>query len=371
MKYLKKFSTDSERVVYEGSENYLEPYVSYVEGDNSVHYNKPKETRVVAVFNVTSTSTPTKIGYNQYTSAFTEIEIDGAVQSTVVSAYTFDTLGEHTIKYTLLDDANIGQHAFRGCSSITSVTIPNSVTSIGNHAFRSCGGLTSLPIGNDVTSIGDSAFSECGGITSVTIGSGVTNIGNDAFNGCINLTSIVVDSSNTIYDSRDNCNAIIETSTNRLIAGCNNTVIPNSVVSFNNGVFYNCTGLTNVVIPDSVTSIGQSVFASCISLTSVTIGSGVTSIGDSAFASCSGLTKVLIPHTVTSVGNGAFIACSSLYDVHVDRSTPPTLGSGTFNYNASGRKIYVPVGSGNDYKTANNWSTYANDIEEINSSNDF
>ena len=166
-KYLKKFSTDSARVEYEDSENYLEPYVSYVEGDNTVHYNKPKETRVVAVFNVTSTSTPTKIGYNQYTSAFTEIEIDGAVQSTVVSAYTFDTLGEHTIKYTLLDGANIGQHAFRGCSSITSVTIPNSVTSIGTSAFKWCSGLKIVTIPNSVTSIDKEAFFNCENLVKV------------------------------------------------------------------------------------------------------------------------------------------------------------------------------------------------------------
>ena len=150
----------------------------------------------------------------------------------------------------------IGDHAFKGCSGLTWVIIGNSVTSIGNHAFYDCSGLTLVTIPNSVTSIGNYAFYNCSGLTWVNIGDSVTSIGNYAFYNCSGLTSVTVESGNTVYDSRGNCNAIIETSTNTLIAGCMNTVIPNSVTSIGDAAFYNCSGLTLVTIPNSVTSIG-------------------------------------------------------------------------------------------------------------------
>ena len=147
--------------------------------------------------------------------------------------------------------------AFSDCSGLTSVTIPNSVTSIGWGAFVGCYGLTSVTIPNSVTSIGQSAFEGCSGLTSITIPNSVTSIGINAFRSCTNLTSITVESGNTNYDSRDNCNAIIETASNTLIAGCKNTRIPNSVTSIGDLAFSDCTGLTSVTIPNSVTTIGE------------------------------------------------------------------------------------------------------------------
>jgi len=259
---------------------------------------------------------------------------------------------------------SIGYEAFRNSSRLTSITIPNSVTSIGNTAFFSCTRLTSISIPDSVTSIGSQAFQSCSGLTSVTIGSGVTSIGNSAFANCSSLTSIVVDSGNTVYDSRDNCNAIINTSTNELIVGCKNTVIPNTVTSIGNRAFDGCSGLRSLTIPSSVTSIGQNVFYNCSGLRSLTIPSSVTSIGNWAFYYCSGLTSVTIGSGVTSIGNDAFNLCRGLTSVTIEATTPPTLGTSAFD-STNNCQIYVPAASVDAYKAATNWSSYASRIQAI------
>ena len=180
----------------------------------------------------------------------------------------------------------IGYRAFSDCIELTSVTIPNSVTKIGAFAFAGCSGLTSVIIPNSVTAIDDCAFADCSGLTSVIIPNSVIEIGEGAFRNCCGLTSIVVASGNLKYDSRDSSNAVIETATNTLIAGCKNTTIPNTVIEIGHYAFEGCSGLTSVTIPNSVTEIGEGAFYRCSALTIITILNASVKIGGSAFEHC-------------------------------------------------------------------------------------
>ncbi len=203
------------------------------------------------------------------------------------------------------------------------------VIEIMEKAFEGCTVLTTLTISEGVTSIGAFAFSNCTGLTSVTIPSSVASIEENAFAYCKSLASIFVAEANPIYDSRNNCYAIIETESNTLIAGCKNTNIPSSVTSIGNGAFAGCTGLTSVTIPSSVISIGYDAFRGCTGLTSVFISEGVTSIPGQAFQGCTGLTSVTIPSSVTSIGDGAFQGCTGLASVTIPSSVT-SIGMGAF-----------------------------------------
>lgn len=260
---------------------------------------------------------------------------------------------------------SIGIYAFGDCSSLTSVTIGSSVASIRGYAFYGCSGLTSITIPSSVTSIGDQAFSGCSGLTSITIPASVTSIGNFVFSGCNGLTSIKVESGNTIYDSREDCNAIIKMATNTLLKGCNKTKIPNGVTTIESHAFYGCTGLHSITIPGSVTSIGAYAFKNCSGLTSVTIGNSVTSIGEYAFASCSGLTSVTIGNSVTSTGDRVFDGCSGLTSIHCLGTTPPNIRYSSFSddiYRTA--TLYVPSGSYSAYKNDYFWLNFNNIVEE-------
>jgi hypothetical protein len=201
---------------------------------------------------------------------------------------------------------SIGDFAFGGCTGLTSVNIPNSVTNIGDGAFQNTG-LTSVTIPNSVTNIGDGAFQNTG-LTSVTIPSGVTSIGNSAFEWCSSLASITVDANNRNYASVDGI--LYNKAKTQIITvpkGISGAVsIPAGVASIRWEAFREGSSLRSVTIPAGVTSIGYWAFRECSSLTSVTIPAGVTSIGDSAFDGCRSLTSITIPSSVTSIGRGAF-----------------------------------------------------------------
>ena len=346
---------------------------------DGIYYNLNAENQVAQV-----TRNP-----NKYSG---EITIPKSVTYEEVT-YSVISIGESAFNYcngvTSITIPNsvtsIENGAFQDCSGLTSITIPNSVTSIGYYVFNNCSGLASIVVEagntvydsrdncnaiietasntlirgckttvfpNNVTSIGRYAFTGCSGMTSVTIPSSVTFIENSAFTYCSDLTSIVVEAENTEYDSRDNCNAIIRTASNYLVAGCKTTVIPdgvtriaydafagcsgltsveipNSVTHLLGSTFRFCDGLTSVNIPNSVTYLGAETFYGCRNLASVTISNGVTSILVGVFHNCTALASVEIPNSVTSIDSYAFASCRSLTSVEIPNSVT-SIGRGAF-----------------------------------------
>ena len=247
----------------------------------------------------------------------------------------------------------LGDYMFSGCSALTSLILPSSVTKIGNYAFEHLVTLTSLIIPSNVTEIGNSAFVNCRGLTSMKIPSSVTNIGDCAFLNCSGLTSLVISSGVTkIGDSAfSNC------------SGLTSLVIPSGVTEIGFFAFRNCSGLISLVISSGV--IDGSAFENCSGLTSLIISSGVTKIDSSAFKNCSGLTSLVIPSGVTEIGWFAFENCSGLTSIYVYAEHIYTSGLVAFKgCDKNNCKVYVPKGT-YDYYIKYSDFRYFKNIEEF------
>ena len=338
----------------------------------------------------------------------------------------------------------VKSYSFYGCTGLTSVSIPSGVTAIKSWSFTECRNITSVTIPNTVTTIGSYAFSECNSLKSIMIPKSVTTLGSAVFDGTRDMTRMVVASGNPVYDSRNNCNAIIETATNTLVEGCNTTVIPNtvtaiaelafsyrytlssltipnSVTSIDNQAFIGCVALPSIHIPASVVTINYSPFEECDNLASITVASdnpvydsrnncnaiietatnklkagcqttiipntvttidryafgycnnlkeisipnSVTFIDQMAFEYCKSLESVHIPSSVTAIGNWVFIDCDVLSDVYSDIVDPSAIQMGTYVFSGyhggsdyTGRTLHVPAGSIEAYQNDTRWSNF-------------
>jgi serine/threonine protein kinase len=237
----------------------------------------------------------------------------------------------------------IGRGAFKK-SQIWQITIPESVLEIRPYAFGWCCFLKGITIPRGLKKIGECTFISCTGLTSIAIPLNVAEIEHSShgvFEYCDRLSSIVVDKKNKFFDSRDNCNAIIETKSNKLIAGCKNSIIPNSVSIIGENAFSLCRCLGKITIPEGVVEIGSRAFYFCDSLTSIEIPDGVMSIGNRAFNGCTKLVSVKIPNSVRSIGEGAFGGCKSLETVRIPDDID-NIESGVFAGCASLKSIILP-----------------------------
>ena len=276
-------------------------------------------TLILGCQNMVIPDSVTMIGENAFSSCenLTFLTIPGSIVSVPDEAFYF----HNNLTSVIIQNGvkSIGKMAFYGCEKLSNIVFPDSIMSIGEHAFEGCDRLKSITIPHRVTSIGRGLFS----------GIRMNGDTNGACCGYNNLERIIVDIDNPKYDSRDNCNAIIETQSNTLIAGCQNTVIPDGITNIDTWAFEGCIKLTKIVIPGSVASIPDFVFEFCTGLTNVTLHDGITSIGKMAFYGCEKLSNIVFPDSITTIGERAFAGCDKLTRITIPYSVR-TIGEEAF-----------------------------------------
>lgn len=379
--FIKKYDSVSQ---YNSDSEKQYPNISYIEATGELKWMKALQFETV--YTVDDASQPVTL-FND-NGAFTGMEVDGN-EVPLSSTYTFPATGEHVVKYSLNDNSAIGSGTFTDVTALTGVTFPPTVKNIGLEAFKGCTGLTSITLPSGaMRTLGTSSFEDCTNLSSVTIEYSLYEIGQAAFKGCTSLTSInIPDSVGSIKGAAFmnsgltsiTLPSIIREIPDNCFYGCANLTSAgykgnySNVYSIGNNAFKNCTSLTHCGYLNStnngsnvnnVTDIGMSAFEGCTSLKDITINAEIQTIKSDTFKNCTNLENIVISGTVTSIQNGAFTGCPNLKRVEFNNFEPNVNFNldGAFDANVVGRKFICPYTTEDLYKET--FVNYANEIEE-------
>jgi hypothetical protein len=336
--YIKFFNNHSEYDAFLKSEEYEEPNISLCDAEGDVHYNQPNRPRFVnAIFSAKNTTSTVRLINPNHASNIASIEVDGVLLPEGTTEIVFDTVGEHTVIYQLVDPTNIETETFNECFNMKEATVPSSVKVIGTRAFRACSGMTNISLPDGLTNINANAFERCFSLKEVVVPNSVIALGSN--NGLNNWGEVFW-----------TCSAMTS------------VTLSSNLTEIKNATLFNCKSLTELDIPEGVTGIGSRGVAQCDNIERISLPESLTFIDEYAFAYAYKLKSLDIPSGVTNIGYECCYSCNTLNSITVRATTPPTLGGSAFS-NTNNCPIYVPAESVEAYKTS--WSTYASRIQAI------
>lgn len=376
--FIKKYDSVSQ---YNSDSKKQYPNISYIEATGELKWMKALQFETV--YTVDDASQPVTL-FND-NGAFTGMEVDGN-EVPLSSTYTFPATGEHVVKYSLNDNSAIGSGTFTDVTALTGVTFPPTVENIGLEAFKGCTGLTSitLPSGS-MRTLGTSSFEDCTSLSSVTIEYSLYEIGQAAFKGCTSLTSInIPDSVGSIGEEAFKNSGLtgdvylpspVRRISDRCFEGCLNlsgirySGRYNYLTSIGSGAFKDCVNLTvcTYLNNDNLQEIGYNAFENT-GLTHITIQPHYIYVRDEAFKGCTNLTRLEVNGTPNAFGQNVFKDCPSLTDIHVRFASPDKFTSlcGAVDAQVSGRTVKVPIGCVEAYSNSEHWQCFAGEIAEEN-----